>query len=583
MSLIQIDRSQIQDGEIIGSHLSSGAKSSVLASKNLAYLKVSADLTNPNADTVTIQSFPETSEFPFSTTAGVIGDGSAVGTPVLLELTAGNSGAAHGFNTNSNKVWGGQKPFYAADVYDLNGQPLTDPDNGGNKVWAVITADARTTGGTYKIRFYSDEWPASGEVVLSNPVTVAEGYFLAYSAIAALGDLPLGFGRSDTAPLSKTAAGIGAGDIGTAEIADGAVTTAKLADDAVTADKIAAGTITSAELADNAVGTAEIADNAVTADKIAAGAVGLSELADNAVGTDKIADDAVTAAKIVAGAVSSSELADDAVSTAKIADAAVTTAKLQDSSVTADKIADGEIGTAELANGAVTYLKIADQAVKESTLDSDVILSRAELATVDPTFGGVVIASDTSAEGKVSALASPGMAVRVQTGGKGYTAAGNRVSIGTTASLAISASDADDPRYDAVVWNAGNFDFAVREGTPGVGTYGALSADDVLLAVVKVPATATEITSAEIFDHRRGAGSRRTSKVWTGSTATAYELPRRLRGTADVFRNGVNLIEAGSPATADEYAVTNPLESNGSVITLGAAPSSSTMRISGIV
>ena len=576
MALVQIDRSQIQNGEVIGDHLATDAKSAVLASKNLIEMRVSADLSDPDANNVTISSSPETTEFPFSSVPGVIGNGSAAGIPVLLELTAGNSGQSHGFNVNSSKVWGGQAPIYRADVFSLDGSRLTDPNNGGAFVWAVITASARTTAGDYKIRFYSDEWAAaSGEVTLSNPVTVANGYFLAYPKIVTLGDLSLGALRSDTVALSKSAAGIGAGDVGTANLADLAVTEGKIADSAVATAKID----------DLAVTEGKIADGAVTAAKIAAATITSAELADDAVGTGEIADLAVTTAKIDDLAVTEGKIADGAVATAKLADSAVTEGKILDSSITSSKINNDAITEGKIADGAVATAKIAALAVTEAKIADAVISRSTDFATVDPAYGGVVMSSDTSAEGKVAALASPGMAVRVVTGGTGFGNGGRKLTIPTSANLTISAADATHARYDAVVVNAAGA-LAVRAGTPDASpTLTTLTAGDLFLAAVKVSANVTEITGSDVFDHRRGVGARKSSKVWLTSTATEYTFPRRLRGgVADVFRNGANLIEpAGAASTADEYAVTDPVESNGSVVTLGAAPSSSTIRISGLV
>lgn len=60
---------------------------------------------------------------------------------------------------------------------------------------------------------------------------------------------------------------LGAGVVGTAEIADGAVTTDKLAADAVTAAKLADDAVVTANIVNANVTTAKIADDAVTAAK----------------------------------------------------------------------------------------------------------------------------------------------------------------------------------------------------------------------------------------------------------------------------------------------------------------------------
>jgi hypothetical protein len=75
---------------------------------------------------------------PFNSVAGVIGDGSVIGIPVLLEVPGGTG--AHEFNTTSGR------PAPASDpaVYQhqmFNAATLNEYlDTGGNPVWAVFTA-----------------------------------------------------------------------------------------------------------------------------------------------------------------------------------------------------------------------------------------------------------------------------------------------------------------------------------------------------------------------------------------------------------------------------------------------------------
>lgn len=214
----------LADNGVAFGKLGSSVPASLLGTKKLLYMVASADLSNPNANNLTISSSPETTEFGFTTTAGVSAGAGEVGIPVLLETAAGNSGMSHRFNTNSNKVWAGQKGYYAAQVYDLNGQKITDPDNSNNEVWAIITADARETTGTYKIRFFSDEWPVSGsEIVLSHAYTMAQQYTLAYPKIGTLQTIPLDALRSDSVVLSRQAASIAPGSVTEVEIAASAL------------------------------------------------------------------------------------------------------------------------------------------------------------------------------------------------------------------------------------------------------------------------------------------------------------------------------------------------------------------------
>jgi hypothetical protein len=81
---------------------------------------------------------------------------------------------------------------------------------------------------------------------------------------------------------------IGAGGVGTTQIADLAVTTPKLADAAVTALKLAADAVLTANIVDLNVTTDKLAANAVTALKLAADAVETVNLLDGAVTTAKV-------------------------------------------------------------------------------------------------------------------------------------------------------------------------------------------------------------------------------------------------------------------------------------------------------
>ena len=156
----------------------------------------------------------------------------------------------------------------------------------------------------------------------------------------------------------RPTAAIGAGDVGTAE----------LADNSVTGDKIADGTITDADIASE--GISRIADNAITEDMLSAEALAAIEniadnsitsamvkdgnidtvdLADNSVTSEKIADDTIVAEDIATGGVTTDEIADDTITAADIAAGAVTTTE----------ILDGTIATQDIGDSAVTYDKMA--------------------------------------------------------------------------------------------------------------------------------------------------------------------------------------------------------------------------------
>lgn len=529
-----VDSEHIASGAIDDAHLSSGAKSGVLGSKRILQLVATADLSDPDAATKTISSWPETTEFPFTTTAGIIGDGSVVGIPVLLELTAGNSGQAHGFNTNSSKVWLGQKGRYAAQVYNTDGSRLTDPDNGGNDVWAVITASERTTGGTYTIRFYSDEWGSgSGELVLAHPVTVANAYSLVYPQIVTLSDMALDALRSDSVMLSRVAAGIAAGTVGTAQLADDAVTVDKLADHAVAANHIK----------DGAVGTVALADNAVTEAKIL----------DSSISSTKLNDGAVTNGKIGADAVDGSKIADD--------------------SIAAEHIADGAIVDAHISgSAAIAESKLADLG-KEGAASLLANIRRRDIEVSAPVHAnGVVVNQDTATAGLVTAQSSPDMSVQVAAATV-YNASGTRIAGAANNNLAIGAADATNPRYDLISFNASGV-ATVTAGTPGgYPTVPSLPANHVKLAVVKVAANATTIANAAIYDHRRPAAPVQRVENFTGDGETlSLVLSRRAQGAVLLIRGMAPQVPVtdGSQGSADEFAQLDTVEADGTELLYGA-------------
>ena len=84
---------------------------------------------------------------------------------------------------------------------------------------------------------------------------------------------------------------LGAGSVGSSQLASSAVTTQKIKDTAVTADKLAALSVLAQHIANGAVTTQKLAEGAVKAEKIAAGAIITALLAPNAVTAEKLADD----------------------------------------------------------------------------------------------------------------------------------------------------------------------------------------------------------------------------------------------------------------------------------------------------
>lgn len=104
---------------------------------------------------------------------------------------------------------------------------------------------------------------------------------------------------------------------------------------------------TTSALAGN-VGTADIIDGAVTAPK----------LANSAVTTQSVLDSAITSAKIADSSVTNQKIDDNAVTTAKIADGNITTAKIANGSITNEKI-----------SGPISASKISPVGLDADTLD----------------------------------------------------------------------------------------------------------------------------------------------------------------------------------------------------------------------
>lgn len=80
---------------------------------------------------------------------------------------------------------------------------------------------------------------------------------------------------------------VGAGSVGTTELANDAVTAAKIAADAVGSSEIATDAVTNVEIAPGAVGTSELADLNVTAIKIASQAINVQSGSYSAILSDR--------------------------------------------------------------------------------------------------------------------------------------------------------------------------------------------------------------------------------------------------------------------------------------------------------
>lgn len=265
----------------------------------------------------------------------------------------------------------------------------------------------------------------------------------------------------------------------------------------------------------------------------------------------------------------------------------------------------------QLDQGTITKsgsgLRVGLASLAESEM-ADIFLARDAMISLDDapvsTSGGRGVVFGGGAEGQVTELGTPGMAVRVQTGGTAINHKAKSINIPTTTSLAIAAADATNPRHDIIVVNAGQA-LAVRQGTPaGSPADPSLTTGDVVLARVIVAANDTAINTADIIDLRvrrtiQGSkimdksilagryggnsivlddiGSALKSDYQNGTGATAYPLATRIAaagwrgmGSVRVFVNGVRVKQVSSGPTGSDYTVTD----NGSAttITFGTAP-----------
>ena len=190
--------------------------------RNIVALDViSADRADPAASTEVVTADGEFG--PFSGTPGVIGDGTVVGIPVLLEAAGGV--AADEFNTTSGRVApASNRGAYKSHLTDTNGDELLD--SSGAPIWGVITAAVRNTTGPYTLRFFVGEWGSGTETA----EVLASTYILIYPSGVELRSINYESLRTAFTNVSAEAAGIAAGQIGTTQLADNAVTNPKLAD-----------------------------------------------------------------------------------------------------------------------------------------------------------------------------------------------------------------------------------------------------------------------------------------------------------------------------------------------------------------
>lgn len=525
-----IDSEHVADGAIDGAHLSSDAKVAVLDSKFVIQLVVSGDRSSPAANNETVTT---DAAWGFNSAAGIVASASAEGYPVLLENVSGAAGAHH-FNTTAGTPNAeSDDPLYKANVYGADGEEIVDGD--GNRVWGVFTAVARDTTGPYKLRFFSG--PFGNSAV---PYTLSQIYFLAYPKVVKLSNLDRGAFRGDSVKLSKTAAGVLGGSIGTDE----------LENDSVTIDKIADGAVGSDQLGTAAVIEDKIGTGAVTQDKIGADAVDGSKIEDDAIGNEHIADNAVDSAQIASNAVTSGKIASNAVGAGHIAASTITNSHISGSAAIAEsKLADlGKEGAADLLTN----------------------IQRRDVEVAGPVHAnGVVCNQDTDTAGLVTAQGSPDMTVAVAAATV-YNAAGKRIVGGANATLSIGAADGSNPRYDLITFNASGVATVTAGTAAGSPTVPALPSGHVKLAVVKVGTGVTTLANAVIYDHRRPAAPVWRQQVFVADGSTLnFALSRRARGSILFLRGMAPQTIVGSPDDEDEIAITDAIEQDGTLVNYG--------------
>ena len=203
-------------------------------------------------------------------------------------------------------------------------------------------------------------------------------------AITATGNITANEFYGDGSNLTGVVAtGIGAGAVGTTELADGGVSlvdmntdsvnSAKIVDGSIAADDLASNAVTTIKIIDDAVTSAKILDNTIVAGNIANGTITTTQIATDTIVAGNLAADSVEASEIATGAVTSDEILDGTIATADIANDAVTSAKIDDETIVSADIFDGTIALADMAADSVNSAKIVDESITTDDIDDGTI------------------------------------------------------------------------------------------------------------------------------------------------------------------------------------------------------------------
>ena len=187
---------------------------------------------------------------------------------------------------------------------------------------------------------------------------------------------------------------LGAGSVGTSQLASAAVTTQKIKDAAITAEKIAALAVLATHIAAGAVTTPKIASKAVTGEKIADGAVGTAQLGSKVVTGEKIAD----------GAVGTSNLGSKVVTTDKIANGAITNALIAAGGIERGSLAASALGNASGDLSATPFAAENNGRLLIFASDSDVsyTLTQALWSSLNAGFSVTILKANSATSGTLT-------------------------------------------------------------------------------------------------------------------------------------------------------------------------------------
>jgi hypothetical protein len=183
----------------------------------------------------------------------------------------------------------------------------------------------------------------------------------------------------------------------TDEIENTAVTGPKLASNAVTTAKILDGNVTTAKIPDGAITSAKILDGAISSTDIGAGGVGTTNLANNAVTSAKIADNTIQTDDIKDGQITNAKIAANSIEAGSLAESYYTEAELNagqlDTRYYTEAEADARfynLASAEEIQSGETWAAADNKVATTAAIDARIV------DLVDDVGGFVAIANELS-------------------------------------------------------------------------------------------------------------------------------------------------------------------------------------------